>query len=362
MGTWTRLSGPPTPGTEHRFGASGLAVALTVGLTYDLRKDYLALGFSEDAVAEFDSEETINAIHDAIGSLGYRTDRIGNAWALARRLVAGDRWDLVFNFAEGVRGRSREAQVPCLLELYEVGYTFSDPLVCAVTLDKAVAKRLVQSAGLQTAKFHVVSDLADTAGLALEYPLFAKPLAEGTGKGISERSRIDTPEQLAGACDALLRKFDQPVLVEEFLPGREFTVGVLGTGRQARVLGTLEIEILASPSGGIYSYQTKEQCKRLVRYSAAPAGEIRQSVEALALGAYRALECRDGARADLRLDRHGVPTFMEINPLPGLHPTHSDLPMIATQEGMSYPELIGAIIDSARTRLKPYRVGTTHEA
>ena len=331
-------------------------MALTVGLTYDLRKDYLALGYSEDAVAEFDSEETIGAIDEAIRSLGYRTDRIGNAWALCRRLVAGDRWDLVFNLAEGLRGRSREAQVPCLLELYEVGYTFSDPLVCAATLDKAVAKRLVAAAGLQTARFHVVSDLADVQAVALEYPLFAKPLAEGTGKGISERSRIDTPEQLADACQALLRKFEQPVLVEEFLPGREFTVGILGTGRQARVLGTLEIEILASPNGGIYSYQSKEQCERLVRYSAA-AGPVRQSVERLALEAYRALECRDGARADIRLDRGGVPAFMEINPLPGLHPTHSDLPMIATQEGMSYPELIGVIVGSARARL-----GIAHEA
>ncbi len=323
----------------------------TVGLTYDLRKDYLASGFSEDAVAEFDSEETIAAIDEAIRSLGCRTDRIGNARALCRRLVAGDRWDLVFNFAEGVRGRSREAQVPCLLELYEIGYTFSDPLACAATLDKAVAKRLVQAAGLQTAKFHVVSEMADVAAVALEYPLFAKPLAEGTGKGVSERSRIDAPEQLAAACEGLLREFEQPVLVEEFLPGREFTVGILGTGREARVLGTMEIEILARPDGGVYTYQSKEQCERLVRYAAAPAGPLRLGVERLALGTYRALECRDGARADIRLDRGGAPAFMEINPLPGLHPTHSDLPMIAAQEGMSYQELIGAIVGSARARI-----------
>jgi D-alanine-D-alanine ligase len=332
-------------------------MGLNIGLTYDLRKDYLALGYTEEDVAEFDSEETIAALDETLRALGHRTERVGNAWALAERLVAGARWDLVFNVAEGLRGRSREAQVPCLLELYGVGYTFSDPLACAVTLDKAVAKRLIGAAGLRTAHFHVAADLADLRACTLGYPLFAKPLAEGTGKGISERSRIDTPAQLAEACKALLDRFAQPVLVEEFLPGREFTVGILGNGASARVLGTLEIALCERPEGGIYSYDTKERCEQLVRYTPAPAGALRASVEHLALQAYRTLECRDAARADIRLDRAGQPAFLEINPLPGLHPTHSDLPMIATQEGMTYRELIGSIVHSALVRL-----GRSHEA
>jgi D-alanine-D-alanine ligase len=323
-----------------------------IGLVYDLRKDYLAEGYSQEEVAEFDSEATIQELENAIRSLGHRTTRIGNARALAGRLVKGERWDLVFNVAEGLHGRSRESQVPCLLELYGIGYTFSDPLVCAVTLDKAVAKRLVASAGLATPGFCVVASQADLARVKLAYPLFAKPLAEGTGKGIDDHSRIDTPAGLEKTCLRLLEKFRQPVLVEEYLPGREFTTAILGSGSEARVLGTMEIEILQSPdvSKAIYSYQNKEKCEQLVRYSAMATGPLRQEVEALALASYQALDCRDAARVDIRLDAAGKPSFLEVNPLPGLHPQHSDLPMIATQAGMGYAELIGTIINSAAAR------------
>lgn len=324
---------------------------MRVGLTYDLRKDYLAEGHTPEDVAEFDSEETIAALDGAIRSLGYRTDRIGRARALCERLVAGETWDLVFNIAEGLGGRSREAQVPCLLELYGIGYTFSDPMVCAATLDKAVAKRLIRDAGLPTARFHVVRQIEDIARVRLEYPVFAKPAAEGTGKGIDERSRIETPDELIRTCQDRLRRFAQPVLVEEFLPGREFTVGVLGNGPDARVLGTMEIEMRDCPTGGIYSYRGKEQCERLVRYRRPERNGLIEQVERLGLEAHRTLECRDASRVDIRCDRSGRPCFMEINPLPGLHPTHSDLPMIAAQEGMAYEELIGSIIRSALNRL-----------
>jgi D-alanine-D-alanine ligase len=323
----------------------------SVGLVYDLRSDYLAEGYAAEQVAEFDSDETIAAIDAAIRSLGHRTDRVGNARALARRLVAGDRWNVVFNIAEGLAGRSRESQVPCLLELYGIGYTFSDPLVSAVTLDKAVAKRLVREAGLATPRFHVVREAADLAQVALEYPLFAKPVAEGTGKGIHGRSRVESPEELAGVCRDLLARFAQPVLVEEFLSGREFTVGVLGMGRGARVLGTMEIAICEHVGSAIYSYETKEKCERMVRYSAPPRDALRGRVEALALESYRVLECRDAGRVDVRCDRQGRPAFLEVNPLPGLHPAHSDLPMIAAQEGMSYRDLIGEIVRGAARRL-----------
>ena len=326
-------------------------MGLVIGLVYDLRKDYLAEGYTAEQVAEFDSEETIDAIDAALRSLGHATDRIGNARALCAALVAGRRWPLVFNFAEGLAGRSREAQVPCLLELYGVGYTFSDPLVCAATLDKAVAKRLVRDAGLATPRFQVVRGEADIAAVDLGFPLFAKPVAEGTGKGITARSRLETPEDLAAACRDLLRRFAQPVLVEEFLPGREFTVGVLGTGAEARVLGTIEIALRPEAGSAIYSYETKERCEQMVSYARVAPGPLRRQVEDLALESYRALECRDAGRVDVRVDRRGRPAFMEVNPLPGLHPTHSDLPMIATQEGMAYAELLDAIVRSAARRL-----------
>ena len=327
-----------------------------IGLVYDLRNDYLALGYSESDVAEFDSEGTINALKETIESLGYETERIGNGWALARALVAGQRWDMVFTIAEGLYGRCRESQVPALLELYHVPYTFSDPLVCAATLDKAAAKKLVAFAGLPTPGFAVVSSLSDLAGVYMSYPLFAKPLAEGTGKGIDQHSKIDTTTQLVAACELLLQKYQQPVLVEEYLSGREFTVGILGTGSKARAIGTMEIEIAVNGEPAIYSYLNKEECETRIRYSALREPKKKEEIENLALRCYQVLECRDGGRVDIRCDKNDKPFFLEVNPLAGLHPSHSDLPMIATQEGMSYKELIGSILQSAFERAEQEKI------
>lgn len=322
---------------------------MLIGFTYDLRKDYLAQGFTEEDVAEFDSEGTIDAIAGTIESLGHTVVRIGNAWELCRRLVAGEKWELVFNITEGLAGRSREAQVPAICELYNINYTFSDPLVSAITLDKAVAKRLVRDSGLYTAPFAVVNDLEDLKAVKLGFPLFAKPLAEGTGKGITANSKINTPAELHTACVELLNRYKQPVILEEYLPGREFTVGILGTGSEARVLGTMEIELIDASNNAIYSYESKELCETQVRYTKAQ-GAMVKDVEMLALRSYQALECRDAGRVDIRLDKNGTPCFLEVNPLAGMHPSHSDLPMIATQEHMPYSELIDSIIKSATKR------------
>jgi D-alanine-D-alanine ligase len=329
---------------------------MLLGLTYDLRSDYEDSGLTEEYAAEFDSEETISLIDKAVKSQGHATDRIGSARSLITRLAAGDRWDLVFNIAEGLSGRCRESQVPAILEAYNIVYTFSDPLVCALTLDKAFAKRLVRDAGLPTAAFATVESPKDIGGIALEYPLFAKPLAEGTGKGIDSSSRVETKEQLARKCAYLLERFAQPVLVEEFLPGREFTAGILGNGDDAYVLGIMEVEIPNDAKGAVYSYTAKELCEQMVNYSPCPKGPLYGRIERSALQAYRLLQCRDAARVDMRCDKNGTPCFMEINPLPGLHPTHSDLPMIATQEGLKYEELIGRIINNALKRLGTSRL------
>lgn len=323
----------------------------TIGFTYDLRSEYAALGYPEEETAEFDADVTIDGIAAAIRELGYEVDRIGHIRTLAQRLVKGDRWNLVFNIAEGVKGRNREAQVPALLEAYDIPCSFSDPLVCAVTLDKAVAKRVVQSFGLRTPGFHIVRTGADVDRVALPYPLFAKPIAEGTGKGIDRLSCVKTPAELNSVCAALLAKFRQPVLVEEYLPGREFTVGILGTADDARVLGTLEVTMRPNAGTAIYSYEMKERCDDFVDYSRPARSALVQAVETLALDSYRALELRDGGRVDLRLDRDGNPAFMEVNPLPGLNPVHSDLPMIARQEGLTFRDLIGAILTSALKRV-----------
>lgn len=321
-----------------------------IGLVYDLRRDYLSAGFTESDVAEFDSDSTIDWLHQTIESLGYEVERVGNGWALCKALAAGKRWDMVFTIAEGLKGRSREAQVPALLELYQIPYTFSDPLVCAATLDKAVAKKLVVFEGLPTAPFAVVRSAGEIRSVSLRYPLFAKPLAEGTGKGIDQNSKIENAAQLDQICRFLLEEHKQPVLVEEYLPGREFTVGIIGTGPKARVVGTMEIEVADKNQPPIYSYLNKEECETRIRYSPLRDANLKQSVEQLALRCYQVLECRDAGRVDIRCDADNRPYFLEINPLAGLHPTHSDLPMIATQEGISYGELIGAILQSAFER------------
>ena len=324
--------------------------SLTIGLTYDLRSEYLANGHTEEQVAEFDSESTIDALVETITSLGFTVDRIGSSRTLCSRLVAGDRWDLVFNIAEGLSGRCREAQVPALLEAYGIPYTFSDPLTCALTLDKALTKRQIHAAGLRTPRFLSVADVAELENVALRFPLFAKPNAEGTGKGIDARSRIDSRDQLISVCQSLIERGLGPVLVEEYLPGREFTVGILGTGAAARVIGTMEIEIKAAAGKVDYTYETKEKCEDLVVYSTPPHDDLRTHVEALALAAYRVLECRDAGRVDIRLDALEQPAFIEINPLAGIHPHHSDLPMIATRAGLTYGELLGGILQSAFLR------------
>jgi D-alanine-D-alanine ligase len=226
----------------------------------------------------------------------------------------------------------------------------------SVCLDKAVTKSVIDHAGLPTPRFDVVQETGCAAAIdRLRFPLFAKPVAEGTGKGVTPASRIRTPEELDAVCRRLLQQYQQPVLVEEYLPGREFTVGILGTGSEASCLGTLEIVLQDQAEPDVYSYINKEKCEELVEYRLVDARRdptVRQAEE-VSLAAWRALGCRDGGRIDLRCDAQGCPQFVEANPLAGLHPTHSDLPMLATATGMSYVELIQRIVHSALRRVGP---------
>ncbi len=326
-----------------------LGNAMKVGLTYDLRTDYLAEGYGELETAEFDRPDTIDAIERAIREMGFETDRIGHFRHLVERVARGDRWDFVFNIAEGMHGIGRESQVPALLDAYEIPYVFSDPLVNALTLHKGHAKRVVRDAGVPTADFFVVENESDIARVDLPFPVFAKPVAEGTAKGIDRTSKIKSPAELRAACVRLLAEYRQPVLVETFLPGREFTVGIVGTGSSARVVGTMEIILLDQADPEIYTYTNKEHCEELVKYQRADDDMARRAEE-VSLEAYRILGCRDGGRVDVRADARGEVKFLEVNPLAGLHPEHSDLPIICTLYGISYAELMRMIMDSALER------------
>jgi len=325
---------------------------MRVGLTYDLRTEYLAAGFGEEETAEFDRPDTVEAIEHALASLGHHPVRIGHVRQLVDRLARGERWDLVFNFAEGMHGVGREAQVPAVLDAYQIPYTFSDPLVMALSLHKGMTKQVVRAWGIPTPDFAVVHDAADLERLDLSFPVFAKPVAEGTGKGINAASKISDRRALAGVCGGLMERYRQPVLVERFLPGREMTVGIWGTGPDAEVLGTLEIVLNAGAEAEVYSYVNKERCEDLVEYrlvSAERDEEVRRAEE-IALAAWRALGCRDAGRVDLRSDERREPQFLEVNPLAGLHPAHSDLPMLCTALGVPYVTLIERIVNSALKR------------
>jgi D-alanine-D-alanine ligase len=323
---------------------------MRIGFVYDLRDEYMALGHSELEVAEFESPSTIAEIEAALIRLGHGVDRVGRGQALAQRLAAGERWDLVFSIAEGLAGRSREAQVPALCELFGQLYAFSDPLTMATTLDKGVAKRIVRDHGLPTAAFAVLRSAADAASLDLPFPLFVKPIAEGTGKGCEATSRVADLGELAAAAGELIARFNQPVICETYLPGRELTVGILGTGETARVVGVMEIAVKAGIKDQIYSFENKERCEERVIYELAHDAEASRAGE-IGLECYRALDCRDAGRVDLKLDSAGAAQFLELNPIAGLHPTHSDLPMIAAKSGLGYDGLIGGIVDAAAERL-----------
>jgi len=322
---------------------------MRVALVYDLRDDYRALGLSEEEIAEFDSVETIDQLAAALEALGCEVARVGRGQALAARLVAGERYHLVFSIAEGVKGRSREAQVPALCELFDQPYLFSDPLTMAASLDKAVAKRLVRDAGVPTPAFAVAEGRANELSDWADFPAFVKPVAEGTGKGCEAASLVQTPAELREAVAHVVTRYRQPALVERYLSGREFTVGIVGNGNDARVLGVCEILLRPNAEANVYSLHNKELCEDLVTYGPASDGEARLA-GTRALQVYRALECRDTARIDFRSDSHGEPHFLEANPLAGLNPWHSDLPILAAQNGIEFVTLIGMILDAGLAR------------
>ena len=322
----------------------------TIGLTYDLRDDYLALGLGEEETAEFDRLSTIEALEDALRQCGHEPVRIGNVRALVQALARGDRWDAVFNVCEGLSGFGREAQVPALLDVYGIPYTFADPLTACVTLHKGTAKRVLRDAGVPTTDFEIVSSVEEAKAVALPFPLFVKPVAEGTAKGIQPTSRVTDRKALLERAGELLERYRQPVIVEPFLPGREFTTAILGEGGGAEVIGTMEIVLLEGKAEShAYTYLNKEECEERCVFPMADELASARCAE-VALAAWRALGCRDAGRVDLREDASGRLMVLEANPLPGMHPAHSDLPMICTAVGLPYAELVRSIVSAALAR------------
>lgn len=320
---------------------------MKLGFTYDARADYLAQGFSTEDVAEFDSEEALAALAALLARLGFTVDRIGHVQNLVTRLAAGERWDMVFNIAEGMHGPAREAAIPALLDAYRIPYVFAGAVCMATTLDKSIAKRLVAAQGIPTAAYAVVACEDDALGVQLPFPLFVKPVAEGSGKGVLAESYVTDRTQLLASCATLLARFRQPVLVETFLSGREFTVGLLGSGENAGVIGVLEVNFAASAKESYNSFQNKQQ--ELEIYTLADDAEARAASE-VALAAWKALGGCDAGRIDLRSDGNGRPHFLEMNPLAGLTEGYSELPILAEKSGLSHAMLIEGIMRAACAR------------
>ncbi len=324
---------------------------MLIGLTYDLKEEYLAEGFGEMEVAEFDSERTIAALESALQNLGHQVERIGHVRSLTQRLADGQRWDLVFNISEGLYGYGREAQVPALLDAYRIPYTFSDPLTLCLSLNKAVSKRMMQSYGLPTASFFLVEKLVDLNNLTLPFPLFAKPVAEGSSKGVSAESCIHNKTQLKKTCSRLLKEFKQPVLVEKYLSGEEFTVGMVGTGDTAKVIGIFQIILTDQAEQGGYSYENKVNYEDRVKYQIYEGTPLAAKIKKIALACWRNLGGCDAGRIDIRCDGSGEPYILELNPLAGLTPDYGDIILLSQAVGISYQKLISLIMRSAMQRL-----------
>ncbi len=322
---------------------------MLIALAYNLKRVTPQLGGVLDDEAEYDGPATIKAIASAIASHGHDVVEI-EADRTFPHAVLGLRPDVVFNVAEGAHGRSREAHVPSLLELLGIPYTGSDPASLVLTLDKAVAKAIAREAGVHTARSVVMTSGDEPLPSGFALPAIVKPVAEGSSKGVLPASVATTEPELRELARAMAVRYRQGALVEEFLPGREFTVAVLG--EPAVALPPMEVVLRTGTEHPVYSFDHKLEPNDEVRYEA-PAQvspELDRALRDLALRAFRALGCRDVARIDVRIDRDGRPAFIECNPLPGLTPGWSDLCLIADAAGIDYRALIGRILEPALRR------------
>jgi D-alanine-D-alanine ligase len=325
--------------------------------------DVTALARSDDAFAEWDSPETIDAVEHALSALG-EVIRLEATEDFPLRLRETHP-DIVFNMAEGLSGQNREAHVPAICEFFGVPYTGSDPFTLSLCLHKARTKQLLQFYGIPTARFVLVETLAEARavrrGSVLRYPIFAKPVQEGSSKGITERNFVRDGDELLACVAQLLEAYDQPVLLEEFLPGAEFTCGVVGNGGNARVLPIVGMNFESLPEGAlpIYGFEAKwiwdtpNEPLDIFECPARVSDSLRNSIEQITLRAYRALGCRDWSRIDVRLDAKGIPNIVEVNPLPGILPSPEDnscLPKAAAAAGLSYDELIQTCLSAAAKR------------
>ncbi|MBM4170180.1 MAG: ATP-grasp domain-containing protein [Ignavibacteria bacterium] len=312
-----------------------------------------------DTYAEWDTKETVEAVAAALRQ--YHTVTLIEANEEAFQLLRDTRPEIVFNMAEGFQGASREAQIPAILEMLGIPYTGSDPITLGICLDKSRAKEILSHHGVPTARFKVVSRLSELGDFEFELPAIIKPLHEGSSKGIFDQSVVRTRDDLKFQIEKILVEYGQPALVEQFLPGREFTVALLGNNEEVRVLPIIEMKFDSLPKGvnHIYSFEAKwiwDQSDSPIDVHECPAKideKLKLEIENICRRAYDVLSCRDWCRIDVRLDEQGAPHILELNPLPGILPNpedHSCFPLAARMGGMSYVDLINEPVRLAAKR------------
>ena len=323
---------------------------LVAGLAYNLKKGIVS--DTEDIEAEYDSYDTIEAIREAFAAAGIKVELMEADAGFLERLK-NTSVDIVFNIAEGTSGRGREAQVPAILNFLGIPFSGSDETTLCMALDKALTKRYLSTYHIKTPAYQLVKDPDFKLDPALRFPLFIKPNCEGSSKGISNFAVVDNEEQLSIAISRNFKLYGQPMLVEEYITGREFTIGILGNGSGIRVFEPMEIYYLGEErENRIYSYHVKKDYKKYVKYICPPIldeNTIRRMKETAA-EIYTALDCRDFSRVDFLLSDDGTTYFIEINPLPGLAPGYSDYPMLAEFCGMDYRTLVLSVLNSALER------------
>jgi D-alanine-D-alanine ligase len=326
---------------------------LTVGILFNGKKGGPAP--TEDAEAEYDNPETVKAIAAALRAGGFETVAM-EADASLPDSLAKHPIDIAFNIAEGIRGRGREAEVPALLNMLGIPFTGSDETALAVSLDKAMCKRLLSTYGVATPKSAVVFRMEDLDTLSLRWPVIVKPNAEGSSKGVSEACVVKNAAELRALVEKDLAAYGEPMLCEEYLDGREFTVGILGNGEEARVFPPMEICFKGNTQDDyrVYSFGVKKEFEKYVAYQcpARLTPEQENTMVSAARTAFNALGCCDFTRVDFRMDAAGKPYFIEMNPLPGLAPGYSDFPMLAGYAGVGYNELVLDVLKAALRRTK----------
>jgi len=325
-------------------------VPLGVGITYNLKQ-----GISseiEDMEAEYDNIETIHAIKGALERAGCNVTMIEADMGMFDKLRR-DRPDIVFNIAEGVCGRGREAQVPAILNFFKIPFTGSDETTLCMSLDKALTKRFLTTYNVKTPEYRLVKSIEDIASWDIDFPLIVKPNAEGSSKGISDLAVVKDARGLEKALDRNIKMYGQPMLVEEYIKGREFTVGIVGNGDDTVIFSPLEIIYRSNElEHSVYSYNVKKNFQEYVELKC-PADlekSMERDMKRTAGEIYRALECKDFSRIDFRLSEEGALYFIEINPLPGLAPGYSDYPILAEACGVEYDSLVKMVLNSALKR------------